>query len=183
MHPALPFPLAGTVPVATPTGVHPVACAAPRFLRYAGPDATHRFGGKEPIAVDGRPQFAEVAILRAFEALGWQGRWVETYGNPRLRPALWQAWAPGGPAAQQHVPIAEPWVNERLLAIARANGGTFGGCWDVVVWQQHRLCFVESKRRSKDRLRATQGRWLAAALHCGCGVEDFLVVEWEAGQG
>lgn len=30
----------------------------------------------------------------------------------------------------------------------------------------------------KDRIRARQVCWLEAALHCGCAVEDFLVVEW-----
>lgn len=47
-------------------------------------------------------------------------------------------------AAQEHVPIEEAWVNERLHAIAAANGNTYSGCWDVVVWNGDRLVFAES---------------------------------------
>ena len=136
--------------------------------------------------MDRRPQFAEVAILRAFERDGWQGRWLETYGKPNMRPGLWREWKPGGQGAQEHVPIADPWVNERLEAIAVANGNSFAGCWDVVAWSRNaagdeRVVFAEAKLSKKDRIRDTQLRWLEAALQCGCSVEDFLVVEWAIG--
>lgn len=138
----------------------------------------HSFGGKDLLLVDGRPQFAEVAILRLFEEAGWQGRWVETYGKPALAPALWRAWHPYGPRAQTHVPIEEAWVNERLRAIVAANGNSYSGCWDVVAWKEDRLVFAESKKAKKDRMRSTQWRWMVAAMECGCALEDFLIVEW-----
>ena len=152
----------------------------PTFTAAPRADGAHTFGGKDLLLVDGRAQFAEVAILRAFQAAGWQGRWVETYPY-RKHPRHWLEWKPGGPQAQEHVPITERWVNERLQAIAQANGGFYAGCWDVVAWKDHRLVFAESKKRSRDRLRGTQLRWLEAALRCGCSVEDFLVVEWGLG--
>lgn len=142
-------------------------------------DGVHNFGSKTLLEVDGHAQFAEVAILRLFEAASWEGRWVETYGKPALQPGLWRAWHLDGPSAQVQRPIEEAWVNERLRAIAVANGNSYNGCWDVVVWKEDRLVFAESKRKGKDRIRATQLRWLEAALKCGCAVEDFLVVEWD----
>jgi hypothetical protein len=72
-------------------------------------------------------------------------------------------------------------VNERLHAMATANGNTFSGCWDVVAWKNDRLVFAESKKAKNDRMRGTQLKWLEAALRCGCSVEDFLVVEWGLG--
>ncbi len=160
-------------------GQHNIPLASVRFTAYADNEHTaDTFGGKALIEVDGRPQFAEVAILRLFEADGWQGRWVETYGKPAMRPGLWREWHPDGPAAQVHVPIEETWVNERLHTIAAANGNTYSGCWDVVVWKGDRLVFAESKRKGKDRIRGTQVRWMEAAMRCGCPVDDFVVVEW-----
>ncbi|MBK9273036.1 MAG: hypothetical protein IPM49_00660 [Flavobacteriales bacterium] len=164
-----------------PLGTHRVPRAACSFPPYPAGATAHTFGHKELLRVDGRPQFAEVAILRLSEEAGWQGRWVETYGKPALRPGFWRAWHPHGPSAQVQVPIADPGVNERLHAIAAANGNTFGGCWDVVAWKDGRLVFAESKRKGKDRIRATQVRWLEAALRCGCALEDFMVVEWTVG--
>jgi len=161
----------------------PIPLCRKHFTSYTGPDLTHTFGGKDLLLVDGRPQFAEVAILRLFQAAGWQGRWLETYGRGKLTPGLWNAWHPDGPRAQEHLPIEEAWVNDRLHAIAIANGGTFSGCWDVVAWTRSNagddlLVFAESKKHKKDRIRGTQLRWLDAALKCGMREEDFLVVEW-----
>jgi hypothetical protein len=158
-------------------GTHRVPRAFRSFTPYPADGSVHTFGGKDLLLVDGRPQFAEVAILRLFEAAGWEGRWVETYPY-RKNPRFWRAWNPEGPQAQAHVPIAEPWVRERLQAIAAANGGYFSGCWDVVAWKDGRLVFAESKRAKRDRLRGTQLRWLGAAIRCGLCTEDFLVVEW-----
>lgn len=152
----------------------------PRFTPWsASLEGVHTFGGKPLLNVDGRPQFAEVAILRAFENAGWQGRWVETYQRPAMDPALLRAWNGGAFKTQEVVPIAQAWVNERLHAIAAANGNTFSGCWDVVAWKDDRLVFAESKKQKKDRLRGTQLRWLEVALGCGMKVEDFLLVEWD----
>lgn len=154
-------------------------CCRIQFTAASDVKGVNTFGGKDLLLVDGRPQFAEVAILRLFQAAGWQGRWLETYGHGKLTPGLWNAWHPDGPRAQTHTPIEEAWVNERLAAIAAANGGTYSGCWDVVAWKGEQLVFAESKRQRKDKIRGTQLRWLEAALKCGCSVEDFLVVEWD----
>lgn len=156
------------------------------FTAASNIEGIHSFGGKDLLLVDGRPQFAEVAILRLFQAAGWQGRWLETYGHGKRTPGLWNAWHPDGPRAQEHLSIEEAWVNERLHAIAMANGGTFSGCWDVVAWTRTAagddwLVFAESKKQKKDRMRSTQLRWMEAALKCGMRVEDFLVVEWSLG--
>jgi len=148
----------------------------PLFNSWTG-ETVDRFGNKDLLLVDGKPQFAEVAILRAFENEGWKGRWTEVYGHMHA-PAFWREWKAGGPGAQEHIPIAEAWVNEKLQAIAKANGGNYAGCWDVVAWRGERLVFAEAKLQKKDKMRDTQFRWLEAALQCGCAMEDFLVVEW-----
>ena len=165
--------------------LHTLPCCRLSFPAAPATAGVHRYGNKPLVLVDGRPQFAEFAILRLFEAAGWEGRWVITWQHGR-NPRLWRSWDPAGPKAQVHEPIAAPWVNARLRAIAAANGGTYGGCWDVVAWTRdaaggHRLVFAESKRKGSDRIRPTQLRWHQAALACGCAAEDFVVVEWAVG--
>jgi len=150
----------------------------PMFRMYSEAHAIDTFGGKDLLHVDGKPQFAEVAILRVFESSGWQGRWLEPYQRGRMDPALLNAWNGNAFKHQIHLPIAESWVSERLNAIAIKNGNSYAGCWDVVVWKDGRLVFAEGKRNKKDRMRDTQLRWLQSALRCGCELEDFLVVEW-----
>ncbi len=159
-------------------GVWSVPRCTPHFTPAPITTGVHTFGGKDLVLVDGRAQFAEVAILRLFEEAGWEGRWVETYGRRKLSPGLWRAWQPEGPHAQVEVPITEAWVNERLHAIAGKNGDSFAGCWDVVAWKDARLVFAEAKKAKHDRIRETQVRWLEAALQCGMSTADFLVVEW-----
>ena len=72
-------------------------------------------------------------------------------------------------------------MNARLRTIAAANGGTYGGCWDVVAWTRdaaggHRLVFAESKRKGSDRIRPTQLRWHQAALACDIdGPQDRIL--------
>jgi hypothetical protein len=176
---ALPTDLSPTdhIPLKLATGIVHVSLSRLHFTAYTGDEQPDTFGGKALLLVDGRPQFAEVAILRAFQSEGWQGRWLETYPY-RSNPRHWNAWHPDGPRAQEHLPITEEWVYERLQAIAAGNGNAFSGCWDVVAWKNERLVFAESKKQKKDRMRGTQLRWLEAALRCGCSVDDFLIVEW-----
>ena len=182
--PRLPTGLTPTahLVLTTPSGAIEVPVCRPTFRPWRGAPA-HTFGGKDLLEVDGRPQFAEVAILRLFEQAGWQGRWVETYGHGKLTPGLWRDWHPDGPRAQTHHPIEAAWVRERLHAIAMVNGNSYSGCWDVVAWSldasgTDRLVFAESKKAKHDRMRSTQVRWLEAAMECGMKAEDFLVVEW-----
>ena len=176
----LPTQLTPTEVLHVPNGNGVLALPLCRVtLQAAVTDANvHTFGNKPLVWVDGRAQFAEVAVLRLFEEEGWQGRWVETYSY-RKHPRLWREWNAAGPSAQAHVPIEEGWVNERLHAIAAVNGNSFSGCWDVVAWRNERLVFAESKKSGKDKLRNTQLHWVESARRCGVGTEDLLVVEWE----
>ena len=41
------------------------------------------------------------------------------------------------------------------------------------------MVFAESKRAGADSIRASQVRWVEAALSVGVPLESLLVVEWE----
>lgn len=96
-----------------------------------------------------------------------------------MKPFIWTAWnGELRPAKQTVVPIAEPHLNELLSKIAKQNGNTFAGCWDVFAWKDDAVIFAEGKNRGKDRILDTQRRWLDAALTAGLKEESFLIVEW-----
>lgn len=164
----------------TPAGTLAVPVCRPVLTPWTAPTDLWTFGHKALVDCNGQAGFAELAILRAFEAAGWEGRWVETYGHWR-KPRFWVDWRPGKARDQQHVPIPHGWLTERLQQIADAKGGSHGGCPDLVLWRGQRLLFVECKRRGKDRFRPTQLRWLQAALQCGVRMEEVVVVEWDLG--
>lgn len=152
--------------------------ARPSFTSWRGEPFVNTFGGKPVLLHEGAPCFAELVILRHFLAAGWSGRWVETYGASSMRPRLLTDWNGQGLKAQAHIPIEDASVQTRLDDMAKANGETYSGCWDVVVWNGAQLLFVEAKRNRKDRVQATQRHWLESALASGLTVESFLVVEW-----
>ena len=150
-----------------------------QFRRWEGAPLSNTFGNKPLIDFGGRPVFAELCAYELMRLSGWQARWVETYGAGAMAPNHFTRWADTGLAGQQHDPITNPFVLSLLQQIAHANGNTFAGCWDVVGWNGETVLFAELKRFKKDRIRATQPRWLEAAVHVGLSPANFLLVEWD----
>ena len=149
-----------------------------RLRRWTGTPILHTFGNKPLIDFSGRPLFAELCIYELLHLSGWQARWVETFGAPALRPSHFTHWKDAALREQQHDSITDQPITDLLRRIAEANGNSYAGCWDVVGWQGTTILFAELKRYKKDRIRATQPRWLEAALTAGLQPENFLLVEW-----
>lgn len=148
--------------------------------QWTGSPIGDSFGGKPLLDVAGQPLFAELAVYELLRLSGWEARWLETYGAPALRPHHYTTWLPGVPrAAQPQQPIEDVAVADLLQRIATANNNSFAGCWDVLGWHGTTVIFAELKRRGKDRLQATQPRWLAAGLQAGLQPANFLLVEWD----
>ncbi|WP_156126510.1 hypothetical protein [Hymenobacter sp. DG25B] len=150
-----------------------------QLRRWAGAPICSTFGNKPLIDFGGRPVFAELCVYELIRLSGWQARWVETYGAGTMTPNHFTAWADAGLAGQQHEPITDPKIQDLLQKIAQANGNSYAGCWDVVGWKGEAIVFAELKRLKKDRIRATQPRWLEAGLQIGLQPENFLLVEWD----
>jgi hypothetical protein len=125
------------------------------------------YGHKKVLDFYGKPQFAELGILRIMERSGWQGVWVDTYRN-RFRTRYWPKDAVELPPKQANI-----------LNRIREKAGSRAGCFDVFCWKGNQVVFIECKRRDKDRIRETQKRWLQVAnLNCGIPFKSFLIVEW-----
>ena len=138
--------------------------ATPTFEPWLGAPLPDTFGGKQVLDFRGEAVFAELAILRAFQAEGWQGGWIDTY-RQQVRCGMSES-------------FELPTRRQDLLNQIYATAGSRSGCFDVFVWKGDAVVFAESKRKKRDRIRKTQVRWLEAALAHGISPFQLLVVEW-----
>jgi len=137
------------------------------FKVWGGAPIKDTYNNKAVIDWNGEPVFAELAILRLFQANGWDGVWVDSYRR-KYRTDL----------PEKHAPVELPAARDILLENIRAKTGRFGGCWDVFAWKGEQILFIESKRQGKDAIQESQIQWLKAAMELKRGAEDFLIIEW-----
>lgn len=138
-----------------------------RFAPWRGPSIRDTYGNKAVLDFHGKPLFAELVILRLLQRAGWEGVWVDTYRRT-FRQSL--------PPSRCDLP---PDAQNFFERIVRANDGRRGGCWDIFAWKGRRYLFVESKRRHRDSIRATQINWYESARKVGVTANSFLILEWE----
>jgi hypothetical protein len=140
----------------------------PTFHPWDGPAPGDTYGGKAVVNASGQPAFAELAILDAFRADGWDGVWIDTYRN-KFRTGFWDS---------DPLPTLPSNPGALLRRILEARGTGRSGTWDVYCWRGTDVVFAEAKRGGKDSIKPQQLTWLEAALRVGVPLESFLVVEW-----
>jgi len=164
-----------------PTGYEPILVSpghvinvpkvTPVFLPWCDNKILDNYNGKQVLNVGGEPAFAELAILWAMRAVGWEGVWIDTYGK-KYRTGYWGV-----------TPLSKlPPEQEQLLERIYTRAGSRSGAWDVYCWNDSNVLFAESKRAGRDKIRDSQRNWLAAAIGEGYPNEGFLVVEWSVGK-
>ncbi len=152
-----------------PSGLHAqIPKASPVFRLWSGEFTGDTYGNKPLIDVDGTAMFAELAILRLFQNDGWDGVWVDTF-----RKKYRTAWGDEGVVRLSGERL-------ELLKSIHRRAGSASGCFDVYCWKDDSVVFAESKRKSKDQIRATQLAWLEAAMQAGLDASSFLIVEWSS---
>jgi hypothetical protein len=147
------------------------------FKKWQGKPIANTFGGKGLVEYEGEPMFAELAIQKLAAKGGWNSRWVETYGMGKL-PYYFTNWGDTSLKEQLQDPIVDQEQIDNLALVAKHNNDSYSGCWDVLMWNEHRTVFVEAKLTNSDRFRATQDRWLTAGLKAGLQSADFVIVWW-----
>lgn len=138
--------------------------AVVRFQKWSGPPVADSYGGKVALDYLGEPLFAELVILRLFQAAGWQGVWIDTFRR-RTRISLTED-------------SLVPKELQVLLDHVVARAGTRDGCFDVLAWRDKAIAFAEAKRSGRDRIRPSQVHWRSSALDVGVPLDSLLVVEW-----
>jgi hypothetical protein len=150
------------------------------FKRWHGTPIAYTFGGKPLIDFDGKPMFAELAVMKLFNNSGWQARWIETYGAKVKTPFHFSDWIDGKLLEQPHDPIQDVEISKLLDGVSLLNGvNYFSGIWDVFGWLNGNVVFAECKRTKKDKIRSSQVNWLSAGLSYGLKPVNFLVVQWD----
>lgn len=178
------LPFADSSPIAAHPWLRHVRHLQPTFAACAAdlPRPSDTKGGKLLVEVAGKATFGELAILRAFQAHGWDGRWIDNYPlPPTFRLDYWSTTGGKLPRAEANVALP-PEVDRTYRAICeRAGDPRGGGAWDVIAWRGDEMVFVEAKRRkSSDWIKDQQIRWLEAARDLGVPRECMLFVEWAA---
>ena len=144
-----------------------------QFKEWKGKPIPNTYGNKAVIDWNGEPVFAELAVLRLFQSHGWSGVWVDSYRR-KYRAGL--------PDVVD--PVELPEAQQKIIDAIRAKTGISGGCWDVFLWKDNQILFVELKRNKKDRIQDSQKKWLEAALHSNFCSESFSLFQWElSGKG
>jgi len=141
--------------------------ATPVFRKWTADPPKDTYNRKPVLQFDDTPAFAELVILRIFEQAGWEGRWIDSYRN-RTLVGYWG----------DNVTKALPPKQQIVLDLIHAKAGINGGCFDVFCWRDETVLFIEAKWKAHDTIRASQCRWLEAALDEGLPLESFLIVEW-----
>ena len=67
-----------TVRLPSGSSVDVLRCRYP-FRPWKGKPIRDTYGGKAVLEFDGKPVFAELAILGTIQKAGWDGVWVDTY--------------------------------------------------------------------------------------------------------
>ncbi len=138
------------------------------FKPWRGKPVPDSYGGKAVVAVDGRPLFAELAVLAGLKRQGWDGGWVDSYRR-KFRTSMPGLGDPVGlsPAQQK--------VWDRI----GGKAGRFSGCWDIFAWKGRALRFIELKRKGRDHIRQSQLKGLESALRAGIPQKAFQLIEWD----
>jgi hypothetical protein len=137
------------------------------FSEWNGAPIPNDYNGKAVIDWNGEPLFAELAVLRLFESYGWRGVWVDSYRRE---------YRTGLPGVAE--PTELPKRQKQLIDSIRTKTGRHGGCWDLLVWRDDKMIFLELKRSKKDRVQKSQILWLEKSFESGFGLDNFAFVEW-----
>ncbi|QTD36343.1 VRR-NUC domain-containing protein [Polaribacter batillariae] len=135
---------------------------------WKGKEILDTYGKKPVLNYNGIPLFAELYALRKYKEKGFEGVWADTFRN-KFRSEL--------PEKNEPKIILPEFISEKLNKI-NANG-KLSGTWDLILWKQNEIKFVELKRKGKDKIRKTQIEFLERAIKNGISVESFEIYEWK----
>ena len=125
---------------------------------------------KPLVVVEKQAMFAEIAVLSMFTKLGWDGVWADAFHRKYFNKM---------PNQSKGASLAT-YINQTLTRIAENNGQSRSGCWDVILWVDRTLLFVQLKSLATgEEIKAARIGWLEAALKSGFSPSQFMVVEWD----
>jgi hypothetical protein len=163
------------------------------FKRWKSKPMRDDLGGKPVVEYEGRPMFVELAVVQMAVRNGgggWSAFWQEAYPICRQSggPSYYADWREDAPRKDQITinsldNIGSPYHQKLQASIARYNGNSFRGCWEVIAWngEVQRTMYIKIMQSNRDaNFRDNQIRWFSACLSAGLKRrENFLVVKWQ----
>jgi hypothetical protein len=140
--------------------------ATPTFSLWRG-NHVETYGRKAVLDFNGRPAFAELAILWTLQNEGRQGVWIDSFRRA-FRTGYWNS------PPEKSLPQKPSSLCDEIWNLAK----TRSGAWDVFCWQDDRVLFCEAKKAGRDRIRPSQLLFAESALNAGVPLDSFLFVEW-----
>jgi hypothetical protein len=140
--------------------------ATPTFAKWPGEFSGSTYGKKAVHDFNGRPAFAELAILWTLQNEGWQGVWVD---KKVFRTDFWNSPPTKNPASKTQ------FVTRRDLESSENTARSMG----CVCWKDDRVLFCECKRGKRDEIQESQLLFAETALNAGLPLDSFLFVEWK----
>ena len=135
------------------------------FHPYQGEEQIYTYGNKAIVVDQGKPTYAEFAALSLFREEGWNGMWVDGYRRRKRSSLLEDAQYPES-------------IRDLLNSLSSRTGRT-GGVFDLILWRDQMIMFMELKRSKRDRINQNQIDWVKAALSYGIDLHCFGVLEWQ----
>jgi hypothetical protein len=137
------------------------------FNKWTGIAPPNTYGGKPLINWGGKGLFAELTVLEMFRKEGWDGVWIDSYGK------CYRNDMPG-----LADPIVLPDDRKKFIEMISDNAPFASGCWDLFLWKNEDILFVELKRKGKDSIRPPQIDFYKKAIAKCLKDENFLMIEW-----
>jgi ribosomal protein S18 acetylase RimI-like enzyme len=128
------------------------------------------WASKPLVMVDKQAMFAEFALLALFRKTGWEGVWADAHHRKYFDKM----------PNQSKGASLNTYINQLISRIAANNNNSKVGCWDIILWANRAVAFVEMKSCSSEtEIGDSQVAWLNAGLKSGLSASQFLVVEWD----
>ena len=138
-----------------------------KLPKWKGEFALDTYGGKQILNNNKEPVFAEIYALRYFEEKEFNGVWIDNYRR-RL-------------VTDMTLKDMKDQIDQRVLnELIRINGELYkSGTWDLMLWKEDELKFVELKRVGTDKLRDSQIGFYKRAIEKGYKSDQFEIFEWD----
>ncbi len=138
------------------------------FDVWKGKPLQDTYGNKQVLDYKGAPLFAELLVRAMFKENNWDGVWVDSYRK------CFRTKMPEKVKEVIELPEQPKQIYDKIV---ETTG--FRGCWDVFLWNDSDVLFVECKRNKKDKMQESQLVWLETCLKFGLLPHNFLFVEWD----
>jgi hypothetical protein len=145
----------------------------PTFKSWLGVQPPFTFGRKRVLNYKDQPVFAELMILNLLREKMWDGVWISSFGGTKYLREMPRDYRLG-----QSVDL--PPKHKRLLDDIQKVACSKGGCFNVLAWRDGQILFLDAKRKSHDKIRDMQRRWIEAAISTGIAPEKLIIVEWSS---